>query len=195
MKYSPPDKLTLLSGNVTEPENAAKARQLRYNLCHAWLHPRTVTQPAQQRQQAQRAQVIPRVHLVGARRRLSVPVHHARRRCSREQACAMLCNLVPAGMEQKCSLGAHACACMHTGLPAHATCKALIYLDWNNLSVAVILTTSVLRSQSGAVLIEAFMSSHKSSKMKTQGPLKYTPRVCAVQLEAFMTPVRAFMTL
>lgn len=71
----------------------------------------------------------------------------------------------------------------------------LIYLDWNNLSSAVILTTSVLRSQSGLVLIEAFMSSHKSSKMKTQGPLKYTPRVCAVQLEAFMTPVRAFMTL
>lgn len=81
------------------------------------------------------------------------------------------------------------------GLLSRATCKALIYLDWNNLSVAVILTTSVLRSQSGAVLIEAFMSSHKSSKMKTQGPLKYTPWVCAVQLEAFMTPVRAFMTL
>lgn len=81
------------------------------------------------------------------------------------------------------------------GLLSHIPCKPLIYLDWNNLSSAVILTTSVLRSQSGLVLIEAFMSSHKSSKMKTQGPLKYTPRVCAVQLEAFMTPVRAFMTL
>lgn len=81
------------------------------------------------------------------------------------------------------------------GLLSRAACKALIYLDWNNLSVAVILTTSVLRSQSGAALVEAFMSSHKRSKMKTQGPLKYTPRVCAVQLEAFMTPVRAFMTL
>lgn len=82
-----------------------------------------------------------------------------------------------------------------SGASSPPTCKALIYLDWNNLSVAVILTTSALRSQSGAALIEAFMSSHKSSKMKTQGPLKYTPRVCAVQLEAFMTPVRAFMTL
>lgn len=114
---------------------------------------------------------------------------------SRRAQCCATGAPVPAGTKEKCTLGAHACACMHAGLPAHATCKALIYLDWNNLSVAVILTTSVLRSQSGAVLIEAFMSSHKSSKMKTQGPLKYTPRVCAVQLEAFMTPVRAFMTL
>lgn len=106
--------------------------------------------------------------------------------------------VVPTGTPGTNPCGAHACPCRQeggAGLLSRVPCKPLIYLDWNNLSSAVILTTSVLRSQSGLVLIEAFMSSHKSSKMKTQGPLKYTPRVCAVQLEAFMTPVRAFMTL
>lgn len=78
--------------------------------------------------------------------------------------------------------------------PSPATCWTLIYGDWNNLSKAVILTTSVLSSQSAGLLHAAFTSPHKSSKMKTQGPLKYTPRVSAVQLEAFMTPVRTFMT-
>lgn len=75
-----------------------------------------------------------------------------------------------------------------------ATCPLLIYWDWNNLSKAVILTTSVPNSQSESSLHAAFTSPHKSSKMKTQGPLKYTPRASAVQLEAFMTPVRTFMT-
>lgn len=78
--------------------------------------------------------------------------------------------------------------------PSPATCRTLIYGDWNNLSKAVILTTSVLSSQSVGLQHAAFTSPHKSSKMKTQGPLKYTPRVSAVQLEAFMTPVRTFMT-
>lgn len=84
--------------------------------------------------------------------------------------------------------------CSRAGSLPPATCQMLIYWDWNNLSKAVILTTSVLSSQSEGSLHEAFMSPHKSSKMKTQGPLKYTPRVSAVQLEAFMTPVRTFMT-
>lgn len=81
----------------------------------------------------------------------------------------------------------------HSTSPPRA--KLLIYSGWSNLSVAVILTTSVPRSQSEARLAEVFTDAHKSSKMKTQRPLKYTPRLCAVQLEAFMTPVRAFMTL
>src|SRR3712207_317576 len=84
--------------------------------------------------------------------------------------------------------------CGRTGSLPPATCRMLIYWDWNNLSKAVILTTSVLSSQSEGLLHAAFTSPHKSSKMKTQGPLKYTPRVSAVQLEAFMTPVRTFMT-
>lgn len=78
--------------------------------------------------------------------------------------------------------------------PVPATCPLLIYWDWNNLSKAVILTTSVPKSQSEGSLHAAFTSPHKSSKMKTQGPLKYTPRASAEQLEAFMTPVRTFMT-
>lgn len=75
-----------------------------------------------------------------------------------------------------------------------ATCLMLIYEGWHNLSKAVILTSSAPGGQSRGSLREAFTSPHKSSKMKTQGPLKYTPRVSVVQLEAFMTPVRAFMT-
>lgn len=52
--------------------------------------------------------------------------------------------------------------------------KLLICSGWNNLSVAVILTTFVRRSQSEAGLAEVFTDPHKNSKMKTQRPLKYT---------------------
>lgn len=244
MKYFPFDKLTLLNGNIIEPEKAAKAQQPSLQtLPRCW--PCLGDSPATPGGSpgTPRTRVTPRDSGM-----LAAPAciwwEQGRGECARTQceqsdaaetklgekkgACRQL-RVVPSRkmctmhhvlqLRCVCTGGSSAGtggwarrknahrehtrgpACTQpgmrggTGLCSHATCKALIYLDWNNLSVAVILTTSVLRSQSGAVLIKAFMSSHKSSKMKTQGPLKYTPRVCAVQLEAFMTPVRAFMTL